>query len=79
MLATLLAFSASSGTPPLLGASLLFVYAAGVCSPLVAAAVGAGAVSRLLELRRAGSVVQSCAGVVLIAGGVFSALDRLLP
>lgn len=79
VLATLLAFSASSGTPPLLGGSLLFVYAAGVCAPLVAAAVGAGAVSRLLELRRAGSVVQSCAGVVLIAGGVFSALDRLLP
>lgn len=79
VLATLLAFSASSGTPPLLGGGLLFVYAAGVCAPLVAAAVGAGAVARLLELRRAGGVVQSCAGVVLIAGGVFSALDRLLP
>lgn len=79
VLATLLAFSASSGTPPLLGGGLLFAYAAGVCVPLVAAAIGAGAVSRLLELRQAGSVVQSCAGVVLIAGGVFSALDRLLP
>ena len=79
VLATLLAFSASSGTPPLLGGSLLFGYAFGVCVPLVAAAMGAGAVSRLLELRQAGTVVQSCAGVVLITGGVFSALDRLLP
>ena len=79
VLATLLAFSASSGTPPLLGGGLLLVYAAGVCAPLVVAAVGAGAVARLLEMRRAGAVVQSCAGVVLIAGGVFSALDRLLP
>jgi cytochrome c-type biogenesis protein len=82
VLATLLAYTASAGgssTHPGAGGALLAVYAIGYTAPLLAAAAGAGALARVVAVREKSGWVPTAAGGVLVAGGVFGLLSRLVP
>lgn len=59
------------------GPFLLLSYTAGYVAPLLAAAGAAGALARLGELRAATQWVSPASGALLVAGGVYSLLDRL--
>jgi len=78
VLATLLGFVAAT-EDPLLGGGLLLAYTCGYVSPLLAVAAGTGSVKQALELRQYSAWVTPASGMLLVAGGTFSALDRLLP
>jgi len=79
VLATLLAYAASGGGSPGAGGALLAVYAVGYTSPLLAAAAGAGALTRVVALRERSGWVPPAAGAALVAGGVYGLLSRLVP
>jgi cytochrome c-type biogenesis protein len=78
VLATLLAYSATSGDRAT-GAALLFAYALGYVAPLGAAAAGAGAARRALAARAAAGWVPAASGALLVCGGTFGLLSRLVP
>jgi cytochrome c-type biogenesis protein len=78
VLATLLAYSATSGDRAT-GAALLFFYALGYVAPLGAAAAGAGAARRALTARAAAGWVPAASGALLVCGGTFGLLSRLVP
>lgn len=78
VLATLLAY-VSAGGDPAGGAALLLVYCFGYVAPLMAAATLAGAVPRMLALRQYSEWVPPACGALLVAGGTFTLLDRLVP
>eukprot|EP00898_Chlorokybus_atmophyticus_P008815 jgi/Chlat1/8935/Chrsp94S08247 len=78
VLATLLAYVASSGDP-LLGGALLLAYTSGYVAPLLVAATFTGALKQLLSLRQFSAWVTPASGALLVAGGIFTLLDRTLP
>ncbi|KAG2494435.1 hypothetical protein HYH03_007487 [Edaphochlamys debaryana] len=78
VLATLLAYVSSTGDP-LQGASLLLAYTCGYVAPLLVAASFTGVVKQLLALRQYSAWVTPASGVLLVAGGTYTLLSRLVP
>lgn len=78
VLATLLAWIAST-KDPVLGGVLLLSYTAGYSAPLILAGTFTASVKKLLELRRWSSWITPTSGALLVGFGVFSLLFRLLP
>ncbi|MEM9006672.1 MAG: cytochrome c biogenesis protein CcdA [Cyanobacteria bacterium P01_F01_bin.86] len=78
VLATLLAWIASTGDP-LLGAGLLLAYTVGYVSPLVLAGSFTATIKRFLELRRWSGWITPASGILLLGFGVFSLLIRFVP
>ena len=79
VLATLLAYTAAAGGGTGAGGALLATYALGYTAPLLAAAAGAGALARVVGVRERSGWVPTAAGGVLVAGGVYGLLSRLVP
>ncbi|GLC34225.1 Cytochrome c-type bioproteinsis ccda-like chloroplastic protein 2 [Pleodorina starrii] len=78
VLATLLAY-VSSTRDPLEGGALLFAYTCGYVAPLLLAASFTGTVKELLALRQYSAWVTPASGVLLVAGGTYTLLSRLVP
>lgn len=78
VLATLLAYVATTGDP-LMGGALLFAYTSGYVGPLLAAATFTSALKGLLAVRQYSAWVTPASGVLLVGGGMFSLLSRLFP
>ena len=78
VLASLLAW-VSTSRDPVAGGGLLLAYSAGYVAPLLGAALGAGALARLLALRRWSGWVTPACGVLLLAGGTYALLSRIVP
>ncbi|CAA9406775.1 Cytochrome c-type biogenesis protein CcdA (DsbD analog) [uncultured Leptolyngbya sp.] len=78
VLATLLAWVASTGDP-LVGGGLLLTYTVGYAAPLVLAGTFTAAIKQFLELRRWSSWITPASGALLVGFGVFSLLFRLFP
>lgn len=78
ILATLLAY-VSTTRDPVTGAALLFAYTLGYVSPLLAAALFTGALQRLLSVRQWSAWVTPASGVLLLAGGTYGLLSRVVP
>jgi cytochrome c-type biogenesis protein len=64
---------------PRAGGALLFAYTLGYVSPLLAAALFTGALQRLLAMRQWSAVITPASGVLLLAGGTYGLLTRLVP
>ena len=64
---------------PFAGGALLFAYTLGYVSPLLAAALFTGALQRLLAMRQWSAVITPASGVLLLAGGTYGLLTRLVP
>jgi len=78
VLATLLAWVAST-QDPVLGGGLLLAYTTGYVAPLILAGTFTATIKKFLELRRWSGWVTPASGVLLLGFGVFSLLLRLLP
>ncbi|KAL4430165.1 hypothetical protein ABPG77_004947 [Micractinium sp. CCAP 211/92] len=78
ILATLLAW-VSTTRDPVTGGALLFAYTLGYVSPLLAAALFTGALQRILSVRQWSAWVTPASGVLLLAGGTYGLLTRLVP
>ncbi|QUY41616.1 cytochrome c biogenesis protein CcdA [Acaryochloris marina] len=78
VLATLLAWI-SSTQDPILGGGLLLSYTAGYTAPLVIAGTFTAAIKRFLAIRQWSAWITPTSGVILIAFGVFSLLNHVLP
>ncbi|PSC75629.1 cytochrome c-type biogeneis [Micractinium conductrix] len=78
ILATLLAY-VSTTRDPVTGGALLFAYALGYVAPLLAAALFTGALQRILSVRQWSAWVTPASGVLLLAGGTYGLLARLVP
>ncbi|KXZ53767.1 hypothetical protein GPECTOR_6g685 [Gonium pectorale] len=78
VLATLLAY-VSSTRDPLEGGALLLAYTCGYVAPLLLAASFTGAVKQLVALRQYSAWVTPASGVLLLAGGTYTLLSRLVP
>ncbi|CAM8899452.1 unnamed protein product [Rhodiola kirilowii] len=78
VLATLLAYVATS-KDPIIGGSLLLTYTTGYVAPLLLAASFAGALQSLLSFRKFSSWINPMSGALLLGGGVYTFLDRLFP
>ncbi|XP_044484596.1 cytochrome c-type biogenesis ccda-like chloroplastic protein isoform X2 [Mangifera indica] len=78
VLATLLAYVATS-KDPVIGGSLLLTYTTGYVAPLLLAASFAGALQSLLSFRKFSSWINPVSGALLLGGGVYTFLDRLFP
>ena len=61
------------------GGALLLAYAAGYVAPLLAAALFAGSLPRLLALRQYSAWATPASGVALLAGGTYALLSRVVP
>lgn len=61
------------------GGALLFAYTLGYVSPLLAAALFTGALQRILSVRQWSAWVTPASGVLLLAGGTYGLLTRLVP
>ncbi|KAF5840814.1 cytochrome C biogenesis protein transmembrane region-domain-containing protein [Dunaliella salina] len=78
VLATLLAWV--SGTrDPVQGGGLLLAYTSGYVTPLLVAATVAGSMKQILDIRKYSAWVTPASGALLISGGTFTILSRLLP
>eukprot|EP00200_Dunaliella_tertiolecta_P006555 CAMPEP_0202347644 /NCGR_PEP_ID=MMETSP1126-20121109/5916_1 /ASSEMBLY_ACC=CAM_ASM_000457 /TAXON_ID=3047 /ORGANISM="Dunaliella tertiolecta, Strain CCMP1320" /LENGTH=313 /DNA_ID=CAMNT_0048939221 /DNA_START=31 /DNA_END=972 /DNA_ORIENTATION=- len=78
VLATLLAWV--SGTRnPVQGGGLLLAYTSGYVMPLLVAATVAGSMKQILDIRKYSAWVTPASGALLISGGTFTLLSRLLP
>jgi len=77
VLATLLGYVATTGDP-LTGASLLLAYTSGYVSPLLLAAFAAGATKQLMSVRQYSAWITPASGALLLAGGTYSLLSRLI-
>lgn len=75
VLATILAWIASTGDP-ILGGSLLLCYTAGYVAPLILAGTFTAAIKKLLELRRWSGWITPVSGALLVGFGVFSLVSR---
>ncbi|PNG65303.1 Cytochrome c-type biogenesis ccda-like chloroplastic protein 2, partial [Tetrabaena socialis] len=64
---------------PLEGGALLLAYTCGYVTPLLLAASFTGVVKELLALRRYSAWVTPASGVLLVTGGTYTLLSRLLP
>ncbi|KAK2984715.1 hypothetical protein RJ640_004540 [Escallonia rubra] len=78
VLATLLGYVAAS-KDPIIGGSLLLTYTTGYVAPLLLAASFAGALQSLLSFRKFSAWINPMSGALLLGGGVYTLLDRLLP
>ncbi|KAL4434144.1 hypothetical protein ABPG75_000585 [Micractinium tetrahymenae] len=78
ILATLLAW-VSTTRDPVTGGALLFAYTLGYVSPLLVAALFTGALQRILSVRQWSAWVTPASGVLLLAGGTYGLLTRLVP
>ncbi|PIM98174.1 hypothetical protein CDL12_29345 [Handroanthus impetiginosus] len=78
VLATLLAYVAST-KDPVIGGSLLLTYTTGYVAPLLLAASFAGALQSLLSFRKFSAWINPMSGALLLGGGVYTLLDRLFP
>lgn len=78
VLATLLAWI-SSTQDPILGGGLLLSYTAGYTAPLIIAGTFTAAIKRFLAIRQWSAWITPTSGVILIAFGVFSLLNHVLP
>ncbi|MBI4781812.1 MAG: sulfite exporter TauE/SafE family protein [Oscillatoriophycideae cyanobacterium NC_groundwater_1537_Pr4_S-0.65um_50_18] len=78
VLATLLAWTATT-QDPFLGGVLLISYTAGYVAPLILAGTFTASVKKLLELRRWSSWITPASGALLVGFGVFTLLFRLFP
>ena len=65
--------------PPPAGGALLFAYTLGYVSPLLAAALFTGALQRILAVRQWSAWLPTGSGVLLLAGGTYGLLTRLVP
>lgn len=61
------------------GGALLFAYTLGYVSPLLAAALFTGALQRILAMRQWSAWLTPASGVLLLAGGTYGLLTRLVP
>lgn len=77
VLATLLGYVATS-QEPLTGGALLMSYSTGYVAPLLAAASATGALKQILELRKFSGWITPASGFLLLSGGTYSLLSRLL-
>ncbi|BAU10866.1 cytochrome C biogenesis protein, transmembrane region [Leptolyngbya sp. NIES-3755] len=77
VLATILAWIASTGDP-ILGGSLLLCYTAGYVAPLILAGTFTAAIKKLLELRRWSAWITPASGALLVGFGVFSLMSRFV-
>jgi cytochrome c-type biogenesis protein len=78
VLATLLAWISSTGSPTM-GAVLLLAYASGYVAPLILAGTFTASVKKILELRRWSGWINPVSGALLVGFGLFSLLVRLVP
>jgi cytochrome c-type biogenesis protein len=78
VLATLLAY-VSTTKDPFTGSALLFAYALGYVAPLLAAALFTGALKNIMEVRTWSGWVTPASGVLLVAGGTYGLLSRVVP
>lgn len=78
VLATLLAWI-SSTQDPILGGGLLLSYTAGYTAPLIIAGTFTAAIKRFLAIRQWSAWITPTSGVILVAFGVFSLLNHVLP
>ncbi|KAH7443735.1 hypothetical protein KP509_02G048700 [Ceratopteris richardii] len=78
VLATILGYVATS-QDPLAGGGLLLAYTTGYVAPLLLAASFAGALQGLLSFRKYSAWVSPTSGALLVAGGLYTLLDRLFP
>ncbi|CAI7735974.1 unnamed protein product [Closterium sp. NIES-54] len=78
VLASLLAYVASTGDA-VLGGALLLVYTLGFVSPLMLAAAFTGALKRLLALRQHALWINPASGALLLATGTYALLDHTFP
>jgi cytochrome c-type biogenesis protein len=78
VLATLLAWTAST-QDPVLGGGLLLSYTAGYAAPLILAGTFTAVIKQFLSLRRWSGWITPTSGVLMLAYGVFSLVFRLLP
>ena len=78
VLATLLGWVGASGDP-LAGGGLLLAYSLGYVAPLLLAALGTGALTRLMAARAWSGIVTPASGCLLVAGGTYGLLSRLVP
>ncbi|KAF6252872.1 cytochrome C biogenesis protein transmembrane region-domain-containing protein [Scenedesmus sp. NREL 46B-D3] len=79
VLASLLAYASTSSNPAA-GGVLLLVYSCGYVAPLLVAASATGAAKQaVLDMRTASAWVTPTSGVLLVAGGTYALLTRLLP
>ncbi|CEG01430.1 Cytochrome c assembly protein, transmembrane domain [Ostreococcus tauri] len=78
ILATLLAYAASSGDP-VSGGALLLTYTSGYVSPLLFAATATDGLKSVMSLREKSAWVNPTSGFLLIAGGTYAFLSRVVP
>ncbi|KAL8128346.1 cytochrome c-type biogenesis ccda-like chloroplastic protein isoform X1 [Apium graveolens] len=78
VLATLLAYVASS-KDPIIGGSLLLTYTTGYVAPLLLAASFAGALQSLLSFRKFSAWINPMSGALLLGGGIYTLLDKTFP
>lgn len=77
VLATLLAYAATSGDP-VSGGALLLTYTSGYVSPLLFAATATDGLKSVMALREKSAWVNPTSGFLLIAGGTFAFLNRVV-
>ena len=78
ILATLLAYAASSGDP-LSGGTLLLTYTSGYVAPLLFAATATDGLKSVMALREKSAWVNPTSGFLLVAGGTYAFLSRVVP
>lgn len=77
VLATLLGYVATS-QEPFTGGALLMSYSTGYVAPLLAAASATGALKQIMELRKFSGWITPASGFLLLSGGTYSLLSRLV-
>lgn len=77
VLATLLAYVSTTDDYSR-GAFLLFIYALGYVAPLMGAAIFTDSLKQIVSVREFTGWVTAASGVLLIAGGTYGILSRLL-
>lgn len=78
VLASILAYVASK-EDPVTGGGLLLAYTSGYVAPLLIAASFTGALKRLLALRQLSAWINPTSGALLLGGGVYALLTRVVP
>jgi cytochrome c-type biogenesis protein len=78
ILATLLAYAASSGDPAS-GGALLLTYTSGYVAPLLFAATATDGLKSVMALREKSGWVNPTSGFLLVAGGTYAFLSRVVP
>ena len=78
ILATLLAYAASSGDP-VSGGTLLLTYTSGYVAPLLFAATATDGLKSVMALREKSQWVNPTSGFLLVAGGTYAFLSRVVP